>query len=46
MRKWLLALSIAGLLAVTVLFCLLPGERGMDLRVIRPKQAQKIEQEL
>lgn len=46
MRKWLLALSIAGLLAVVVICSLLPGEAGMDIQVISQERARKIEQKL
>lgn len=46
MRKWLLALSIAGLLAVTVIFSLVPGDTGMEIRVISQEKAGKIEQKL
>ena len=46
MRKWLLALSIAGLLAVVGICSLLPGEAGMDIQVISQEKARKIEQKL
>ncbi len=46
MKKWLLALSIAGLLAVTGVLSLYPGESGMDVQVISQEKARKIEQEL
>lgn len=46
MRKWLLALSIAGLFAVTVICSLFPGDAGMDIRVISQEKARKIEQKL
>lgn len=46
MRKWLLALSIAGLLAVVAICSLLPGEAGMDIQVISQEKARKIEQKL
>lgn len=46
MRKWLLALSVAGLLVVCLICSLLLEETGMEIHVVGPKKAQKIEQKL
>ncbi len=46
MRKWLLALSIAGLVTVSLLGCFLDRKGGMTLSVISPARAEKIEQRL
>ncbi len=46
MRKWLLALSVAGLVAVTLICGLFFDTDGMNIRVIGAKKAQKIEEEI
>lgn len=46
MKKWLLAISIAGLLAVSLISTLCLEESGMDIQVVSSSRAQKIEQEL
>lgn len=46
MKKWLLALSIAGLLAVSLITGLFTDDAGMDIQVVGSGRAQKIEQEL
>lgn len=46
MRKWLLALSVAGLLAVGAFAVFYPEQSGMKLQVVSEARAQKIEQKL
>lgn len=46
MRKWLLALSVAGLLAVGAFAALYPEQPGMELQVVSEAKAQKIEQKI
>ena len=46
MRKWLLALSVAGLLAAGVFAYFYPEQPGMELQVISTAKAQKIEQKI
>ncbi len=46
MRKWLLALSIAGLMTVSLIGIFLLEERGIGVRVISEKKARKIEEQL
>ena len=46
MRKWLLALSVAGLLVVSLICSLFLEDTGMEIHVVGQKKAQKIEQKL
>lgn len=46
MKKWLLAFSMAGLLAVSLISSLFLDDTGMDIQVVSQAKAQKIEQEL
>lgn len=46
MRKWLLALSVAGLLAVGAFAYFYPEQPGMEVQVVSEAKAQKIEQKL
>ena len=46
MKKWLLALSVAVLLVVSLICSLFLEDSGMEIQVVEPKKAQKIEQKL
>ncbi len=46
MKKWLLALSVAGLLAVGLISSLFPERPGMEIQVVGSARAQKIEQKI